>query len=91
MATILLKKCAAAGLNLFQIASVASRPIVGMDEEPSELEKACLFARQRADMGMDTIRESDSEDDADTTEMRDLLDDLPATPAGEALLERRLL
>ena len=35
---------AAAGLSLSEIGSVLSRPLVGMDEEPSELEKLCSAA-----------------------------------------------
>ena len=43
--TALLKKCAAAGLSLSEIAGVVSRPIIGLDEEPSQLEKICFEAR----------------------------------------------
>ncbi|PNH06148.1 hypothetical protein TSOC_007511, partial [Tetrabaena socialis] len=44
--TTLLKTCAAAGLTLFDIASVMTRPFVDSDEEPSELERICAYARQ---------------------------------------------
>jgi len=45
VATLLLTRAAKAGLTLAEIGSVASRPLVGMEEEPSELEKACTAAR----------------------------------------------
>lgn len=75
---MLLKECAAAGLTLFEIASIVSRPIVGMDEEPSELEKICMLARQNADYSMDveTIPESDSEDADSLSVDGDALGDL---------------
>lgn len=44
--TTLLKKCAEAGLTLYDIATVMSRPFVDGDEEPSELERMCAYARQ---------------------------------------------
>ncbi|GLI68290.1 hypothetical protein VaNZ11_012651 [Volvox africanus] len=44
--TTLLKTCAAEGLTLFDIASVMTRPFVDSDEEPSELERICAYARQ---------------------------------------------
>ena len=46
--TLLLKKAASAGLCLAEIGAVVSRPLVGMDEEPSELEKLCWAARGAA-------------------------------------------
>ncbi|GFR52990.1 hypothetical protein Agub_g15680 [Astrephomene gubernaculifera] len=44
--TTLLKTCAAEGLTLFDIASVMTRPFLDSDEEPSELERMCAYARQ---------------------------------------------
>ena len=46
VSTTLLKICCAAGLNLSEIATVISRPLVGIEEEPSELEKLCAQTRQ---------------------------------------------
>lgn len=43
--TTLLKACAAAGLTLAEIAGVVTRPLIGMEEEPSELERICFNAR----------------------------------------------
>ena len=40
-----LKRCAAAGLTLAEVGAALSRPLVGMDEEPSELERLCWEAR----------------------------------------------
>lgn len=49
VSTLLLQRCAAAGLTLAEIATVATRPLIGMDEEPSELERICFAARMEAD------------------------------------------
>ena len=38
----------ASPLPLLQIAGVATRPLIGMEEEPSELERVCLAARAAA-------------------------------------------
>lgn len=77
---MLLKECASAGLTLFEIASIASRNIVGMDEEPSELEKVCMLARQKAEfeMEIETIPESD-----DSSTNLDALDALESSPVGK--------
>lgn len=45
LSTTLLKMGAEAGLTLFEIASVLTRPFEGCDEEPSELEKIAAYAR----------------------------------------------
>lgn len=55
--TTLLKECAAAGLTLAEIAGVVTRPLIGMEEEPSELERICFNARAEVEDW------SDSEDD----------------------------
>lgn len=46
VSTTLLKKCAAAGLSLHEIAGIMTRPLVGMDEEKSDLEKLCLETKE---------------------------------------------
>ena len=46
VSSTLLKLCCAAGLTLSEIAMVISRPLVGMEEEPSELEKLCAQTRE---------------------------------------------
>lgn len=46
LATLLLQECAAAGLTLSEIAGIVTRPMIGIDDEPSELEKMCWKARQ---------------------------------------------
>lgn len=46
VATILLKKCAKAGLCLHEIGEVMSRPLVGIDKEHSDLEKICVAAKR---------------------------------------------
>lgn len=49
VATTLLQRCAAAGLTLADIGALASRPLDALDGDdscPSELEKACVAARQ---------------------------------------------
>jgi hypothetical protein len=45
VSTTLLKKCAAAGMTLSEIAGVMTRPLIGIDDELSELEKLCHTAR----------------------------------------------
>jgi hypothetical protein len=61
LSTALLKRCAEAGMTLYEIGSLVSRSFSpaapcsadgGMAEEPSELEKLCLEAR---DLMTDTI------------------------------------
>ena len=49
VATALLKRCAAAGLNLSEIGTIVSRPLVGLDEDPSDLEKMCTAVRRLVD------------------------------------------
>ena len=49
--TTLLKACAAAGLTLAEIAGVVTRPLIGMEEEPSELERICFNARAEVRWG----------------------------------------
>ena len=49
VSTTLLQKCAAAGLSLAEIAAVVTRPLVGLDEDASDLEKICYTARAEVD------------------------------------------
>jgi len=49
VATALLQAGAAGGLSLAEIAAAATRPLVGLEEEPSELERACAAARAEVD------------------------------------------
>ena len=66
---------AAAGLTLSEIGNVLSRPLVGIDEEPSELEKLCAAARAEVVCVQTAVGESmgarwssvDSYDDWDRT------------------------
>eukprot|EP00887_Chlorella_sp_A99_P007414 scaffold2.g7414.t1 len=51
VSTTLLKACAAAGMSLAEIAGVVTRPLIGLDEEPSELERLCFEARAEVDDG----------------------------------------
>lgn len=46
VSTVLLQMCAAAGLTLYDVATVMTRPFLDIDEEPSELERICAYARQ---------------------------------------------
>jgi hypothetical protein len=46
LSTQLLQQCAAAGLTLSEIAELVTRPMIGIDEEPSELEKLCFEIRR---------------------------------------------
>ena len=49
VASALLQAGAAGGLSLAEIAAAATRPLVGLEEEPSELERACAAARAEVD------------------------------------------
>lgn len=64
VATLLLTKCAAAGLTLAEIGTVASRPLVGLDEEASQLETVCLAARAAVDNISDGAISEDEEEDS---------------------------
>lgn len=66
VATTLLKKGAAAGLSLFEIGSVLSRPLVGLDEDPSELERACAAARAELEERRAAGSDADSEEGAES-------------------------
>ena len=63
VATLLLTKCAAAGLTLAEIGLVASRQLVGMQEEPSQLESVCLAARAAVDAATEEFDSDGSECD----------------------------
>mmetsp|Transcript_5609 Transcript_5609/g.12420 ORF Transcript_5609/g.12420 Transcript_5609/m.12420 type:complete len:688 (-) Transcript_5609:1735-3798(-) len=91
LATTLLKKGAEAGLTLFEIASMMSRPFGDADEEPSQLETLCSEARAMLEVGMceeessfgsdDDIAEEEMEgeddsDDGDDTLQRDLTQEM---------------
>lgn len=67
---MLLIKCAAAGLTLAEIGGVASRPLVGMEEEASQLEKACRAARAAMDSEMADIDSDSNESDYGSPDAR---------------------
>ena len=67
VATALLKGCAAAGLNLSEIGTIVSRPLVGLDEEPSDLEKMCTAVREKVDSAV-LVSEDDEDDSLDSDE-----------------------
>ncbi len=46
LTTALLKRCAEAGMTLYEIGSLMSRPFVGADEDPSDLERICDEAKR---------------------------------------------
>ncbi|KAK2077436.1 hypothetical protein QBZ16_004281 [Prototheca wickerhamii] len=52
VSTLLLQRCAAAGMSLAEIAGVVTRPIIGIDEEASELEKICYAARREVEAAL---------------------------------------
>ena len=62
VATTLLKHCAAAGLNLSEIGTIMSRPLVGLDEDPSDLENMCAAARDEVDNVMLEFDDNEEED-----------------------------
>jgi hypothetical protein len=62
-----------AGLTLAEIGAAVSRPLVGIDEETSELERLCLVARSHAD----ALLASDDEEDDYSLSSSDAEDWLP--------------
>ena len=64
VATALLKRCAAAGLNLSQIGTIVSRPLVGLDEDPSDLENICTAVRKQVDEAVMHDETCDEEDES---------------------------
>ncbi len=57
-----------AGLTLAEIGAAMSRPLVGIDEEASELERLCLVARELADEVCSSDEEEDSLSSSDAEE-----------------------
>jgi len=53
-----------AGLTLAEIGSLASRPFVGMEEEPSELERLCLEVRAQ----LEALSDEDTDRESSTTD-----------------------
>lgn len=51
LTTALLKRCVEAGMNLFEIGNLMSRPFVDANEDPSELEMCCEEARRALEVG----------------------------------------
>ena len=67
VATTLLQRCAAAGLNLSEIGTIMSRPLVGLDEDPSDLENMCAAARD----DIDAVLEYEDEENIDAIQAVD--------------------
>lgn len=59
LATLLLQKCAAGGLSLSEIAGIVTRPLIGIEDEPSELEKLCFEVRREMFKDQCTARNAD--------------------------------
>jgi hypothetical protein len=80
VATTLLKRCAAAGLSLSEIAGVVSRPLVGLEDEPSELEQLCEAARREVDEAIAAdaaaLQSGEEEEEEDDENDEDALSDL---------------
>ena len=70
VATALLKRCAAAGLNLSEIGTIVSRPLVGLDEDPSDLENMCTAVRKMVDEAAiaDEAFDEEQEEEEDSDE-----------------------
>ena len=68
VSTTLLQACAAAGLSLAEIATVVTRPLIGMDEEPSELERLCFAARTEVDAFADELTDLDEDEEEEEEE-----------------------
>jgi len=85
VSTTLLKRCAAAGLSLSEIATVVTRPLFGLDDdEPSELEKICESVRNEIAAEI-AASLSDADSQSDEEELSDLSDvEEEAQPFGAA-------
>ena len=90
VATTLLKRCAAAGLNLSEIGTIVSRPLVGLDEDPSDLEKMCTAVRElvnNAVMDSDDNSEPDQEQGGEEEGLSD--EDMCVSMRGASLVGAR--
>ena len=91
-----LKRCAAAGLTLAEVGAALSRPLVGMEEEPSELERLCWEARgvalraqkeeeeERAAVALATADDDDGGEDVEEEEEEEEEEKLDADGKVEA-------
>jgi len=83
VSTLVLKRCARAGLTLSEIGGLYSRPLVGMDEDPSELEQLCSAAWSHvfAEGGLSdasSLEENDTEEESDVDELGEWSDEEPS-------------
>eukprot|EP00798_Chlamydomonas_sp_ICE-L_P031175 gene31175-6318_t len=84
LGTTLLKRGAEEGLNLFEIASIMTRPYGDSDEEPSELEMVCLDVQNMMQASSTTCSEEEDEFDESDSEL--ILDgSCMATPLAAAV------
>ncbi|GAX75569.1 hypothetical protein CEUSTIGMA_g3012.t1 [Chlamydomonas eustigma] len=82
LTTSLLKRCAEAGMTLFEIGNLMSRPYVGADEEPSELEKMCGEAKRALEM-----HEIAEEDEVSSESTDDFIEEVDEDENGDVALE----
>ena len=68
LTTVHVQAGAAAGLTLHEIGSILSRSLVGVDEEPSQLEKMCSAAREATQDLSDGSSSSSSDDSASVSD-----------------------
>lgn len=96
VSTTLLKKCTAAGLSLSEIAEIMTRPLVGLDQEKSDLEKLCLEAKEEIMRRQEiTYISSDYDSDLESNEatpwlideLQFLIDDLSLIEVGSSSSE----
>mmetsp|Transcript_34762 Transcript_34762/g.88019 ORF Transcript_34762/g.88019 Transcript_34762/m.88019 type:complete len:786 (-) Transcript_34762:2790-5147(-) len=83
LSTRMLQRCAEAGLTLYEIGSILTRPYEGCDEDPSDLEK--LAAAAKAEVEAMSAEEIDEEgDDACIVEEDECEEDCCEEEGGEA-------
>ena len=78
VATALLKCCAAARLNLSEIGTIVSRPLVGLDEDPSDLENMCTAVRKLVDDAAMDEEVFDEREEAEEDSDEDMSDSMQA-------------
>lgn len=94
VSTTLLKECAAAGLTLSEIGLLCTRPLSGMEEEPSQLEQLCAGARAAMEVqGLFDDAGASSSDDGDWCCMEGVEEEdeeEPGTPGAHSAAARGL-
>lgn len=88
LTTALLQRCAEAGMTLYEIGTVISRPFVDADEDPSELEKICNKAKRCFEMQEIAEEDEASSEGEDVDPAIEGIEDIGDEGSAEASEER---